>query len=200
MDELKEFRELVASIKEDRLQQKQKESRDAWTKYVSLSMIFLAVLAAVASQRGGGFSSTVMKELNEATFNQAAASDQWSLYEAKSIKQSLAEGELDTLRLTPSADAHRLAALSAKAKRYDLEKQAVTNEAKGLEARRDAARQTAERAGYLGGKMGLASTLFQVAIAVGGVCLIVKRRGFWFASLALGALATVQLIYVLWLT
>jgi hypothetical protein len=197
MDELKEFRDLVASIKADRQTQKEKESRDAWTRYVSLSMILIAVLAAVASQKSGGFSSTVMKQLNEATFNQAAASDQWSLYQAKGIKQSIAEGELDSLRLSGSKDQGRIAGLAAKAKRYDAEKQAVMKEATGFEARRDESRRVAERAGALGRQMGLASTLFQVAIAIGGVCLIVKKRWLWGGSLVLAALATLQLVRVL---
>ena len=197
MDELKEFRELVASIKADRQLQKEKESRDSWTKYVSLSMIFIAVLAAVANQKGGGFSSTVVKQLNEATFNQAAASDQWSLYQAKGIKQSLAEGELDSLRLANAKDEKRIATLAAKAKRYETEKQAVMKDATALEAKRDEARRLAERAGALGRKMGLASTLFQIGIAIGGVCLIVKKRWLWWVSLVIGALATLQLASVL---
>ena len=199
MDDLKEFRELVDSIKSDRQAQKAKESRDSWTKYVSLSMIFLAVLAAVASQKGGGYSSTVMKQLNEATFNQAAASDQWSLYQAKSIKQSLAEGQVDLLSNEAGASKARLADLSGKARRYDSEKKEVMKEASAYEARRDVARKTAEHASNLGGKMGLASTLFQVAIALGGVCLIVKKRWLWWVSLGLGIVATLQLIRVLFL-
>jgi hypothetical protein len=196
MDELKEFRELVGSIKADRQAQKEKESRDSWTKYVSLSMIFLAVLAAVASQKGGGFSSTVMKQLNEATFNQAAASDQWSLYQAKGIKQSLVEEQLDVLGGTGAAPG-KIAALQAKAKRYDSEKRDVMKDAQALEARRDASRNTAEHASFLGGKMSLASTLFQVAIAMGGVCLIVRKRWLWAMSLALGLLATLQMVRVM---
>ena len=197
MDELNEFRDLVASIKADRQAQKEKESRDSWTKYVSLSMVFIAVFAAFASQKGGGFSATVMKQLNEATFNQAAASDQWSLYQAKGIKESLAEGELDSLTHSGSPDAKRLADLAAKAKRYASEKQAVMKDATADEAKRDAARQTAEAASRLGHEMGVASTLFQVAIAIGAVCLIMKRRALWGVSLILATLATLQMLRVI---
>jgi len=197
MDELSEFRELVASIKNDRVAQKQKETRDAWTKYVSLSMIVIAVLAAVCSQKGGGFSSTVMKQLNEATFNQAAASDQWSLYQAKSIKQSLAENEVDTVLATDAQNQKRLADLQARAKRYESEKKDVMKEATALEAKRDRARNQADHAARLGSALGLASTLFQVGIAIGGVCLIVKKRWLWAVSLTLALLATLQMVRVL---
>jgi hypothetical protein len=197
MDELKEFRDLVAFIKTDRQAQKDREARDAWTRYVSLSMIFIAVLAAVASQKSGGFSSTVMQQLNEATFDQAAASDQWAFYQAKGIKQNLAEAELDSLRGSGAADARRIADLAGRARRYDSEKQAVMKDATAFEARRDAARRLAEKAGRLGHDIGLASTLFQVAIAIGGVCLIVKKRWLWWVSLLLGLAATLQMIRVL---
>lgn len=80
---LDELKELVGSLKADRLAQKEKEQRDGWTKYVSLSMICLAVLAAIATQRGAGYSSGTMKQLNEATFNQAQASDQWAFFKPR---------------------------------------------------------------------------------------------------------------------
>jgi len=198
MDELIEFRELVAAIKSDRDAQKAKEVRDGWTKHVSLSMIFIAVLAATCTQKSGGFSSKVMKQLNEATFNQAAASDQWSLYQAKSIKQSLAENEAEAVDVSDQAGQKRQAEMLAKSKRYDGEKKDITKEATALEAKRDLARQTAEEAAKLGQGMGLASTLFQVAIAIGGVCLIVKKRWLWGVSLTLAFLACAQMIRVLY--
>lgn len=197
MDPLSDLRDLVASIKADREAEKAKAGRDGWIKHVALSMIIIAVLAAEASQKGGSFSSTVMKQLNEATFNQAAASDQWSLYQAKGIKQSIIEGELDTLKLADHADAKRVAALTEKARRYDTEKKDVMKEAQGLEAKRDAARKNAERAGFLGSKLGRATILFQIAVSLGGVTLIVKRRWLWYCSLAMAAAATFQMVHVL---
>lgn len=193
MQDLTEFRDLVAFIKADRQAQKDKDARDGWTKFVSLSMIFIAVLAAVATQKSGGFSSGVMKKLNEATFNQAAASDQWSLYEAKSIKQSLVENQIDLLKDVSVKDAKSIAALEAKAKRYNSEKADIMKEAQGLEAKRDEARKAAERLSFLGSQIALSSTIFQVAVALGGVCLIMKKKGIWWISLTLGTLATLQL-------
>ena len=197
MQDLTEFRDLVAFIKADRQAQKDKDARDGWTKFVSLSMIFIAVLAAVATQKSGGFSSGVMKKLNEATFNQAAASDEWSLYEAKSIKQSLVENQIDLLKDVSVKDAKSIAALEAKAKRYNSEKADIMKEAQGLEAKRDEARKAAERLSFLGSQIALSSTIFQVAVALGGVCLIMKKKGIWWISLTLGTLATLQMIRVL---
>ena len=196
-DNLDELKGLVATLKADQQAQKDKEKRDAWTKYVSLSMIFLAVLAAVATQRGAGYSSTVMKQLNEATFNQAEASDQWSYYQAKGIKQSLYELERERLTAANAGDAKALAALTARVDRYEKEKKEITDAAKALEAKRDRARDAAATAGNGSREMGLSTQLFTIAIALGGITLVVKKRWLWFVALACGAVATLQMARVL---
>jgi hypothetical protein len=190
------LKELVATLKADQLAQKEKEKRDAWTKYVSLSMIFLAVLAAIASQRSAGSSSATMKQLNEATFNQAAASDQWSYYQAKGIKQSLYELERDRLHASEAADPKVQATLNARVERYDAEKKEITAVAKGFEDKRDAARTAATRAADASREMGLATSIFQIAIALGGITLVVKKRWLWYASLLVGAAAALQMAKV----
>ena len=196
--DLDELKALVATLKADQQAQREKEKRDAWTKYVSLSLICLAVLAAIVTQRGAGYSSATMKQLNEATFNQAEASDQWAFYQAKGIKQSLYELELERSANNASpTDPKALAAIATKVTRYEGEKKDIMKEAKGLEARRDTARSLATTAANLGRAMGLATTFFQIAIALGGVCLVVKKRWLWYFSLGLGALATVQMLRVL---
>ena len=48
--EIAELKEFVAELKSDRAAQKEKEKREAWTKYTSMSIVFIAVLAAVATQ------------------------------------------------------------------------------------------------------------------------------------------------------
>ncbi|MBC7368686.1 MAG: DUF4337 domain-containing protein [Undibacterium sp.] len=194
---LDEFKTLVAAIKADQQAQKDKEKRDAWTKFVSLSMICLAVLAAIATQRGAGYSSATMKQLNEATFNQAEASDQWAYFQAKGIKQSIYEQERDRLNALAAPEPKALAAVTGRITRYENEKKEITVEAKKLEAKRDGARVAAARAGDAAREMGLATTIFQIAIALGGVCLVVKKRWLWYVSTAAGALAAVQMFRVI---
>lgn len=194
----KELNALVATIKADHEAQKGKEMRDAWTKYVSLSMICLAVLAAIATQRGAGYSSATMKQLNDAVFNQAEASDQWAFYQAKGIKQSIAELERDrpAARGAPG-EPQTPAGLETKADRYESEKKGIMKEAKGFEAKRDIARGLASKAADSGRELGLGTTFFQIAIALGGVCLVVKKRWLWYVSMGFGMIATVQMLEVL---
>ena len=197
-NELEELKQLVVELKADRAAQKEKEKRESWTKYVSLSMVFLAVLAGWATLKGGGFTTRTLKEMNEATFNQAEASDQWSFYQAKSIKQNLYEIELDRLNAAATPDAEKVAKMKVKVDKYDKDKADITAGAKKFETARDKARETAARAAEHSKEMGLAITFFQIAIALGGVCLIVKKKPLWLVSCALGVGATIQLVRVLY--
>jgi hypothetical protein len=196
--DLDELKKLVAELRAEHVAQKAKEARERWTKYVSLSMVIIAVLAAVATLKGGGFSTRTLKEMNEATFNQTQASDQWSFFEAKSIKQNLYEIELDHLNAAPSPDATAVAKMKAKVDKYDKDKADITDQAKKYEAARDLARKTATSAAEHSRQMGLSITLFQIAIALGAMCLIVKKKPLWIVSSILGVLATAQMIYVLY--
>ena len=196
-ENLDELKGLVAEIRADHQAQKAKEKRDAWTKYVSLSMIFLAVLAAFSTQKGGGYSTAVIKQLNEATFNQSEASDQWAYFQAKGIKLNLYEIERDRLSGQSDADPKIVAMLAAKVAKYDGEKKTIAAEAKAFEEKRNEARATAAQTSSRSQGMGLAITIFQVAIAMGGMCLVVKKRWMWVVSLLLGSAATAQMIKVL---
>ena len=196
--DLNHLKQLVAELRADHQAQKAKEKRDGWTKYVSLTMVCIAVLAAIATLKGGGFSTRTLKEMNEATFNQAEASDQWSFYQAKSIKQNLYQIELDHLNAATVPDAGAIKKMTEKIEKYDKDKAEITALAKKFEAGRDASRKTATSVAEHSKEMGLAITLFQIAIALGAMCLIVKKKPLWIASSILGLIATAQMVYVLY--
>src|SRR6202012_2617570 len=120
--DLDELKQLVAELRADHVAQKQKEKRESWTKYVSLTMVCIAVLAAIATLRGGGFSTRTLKEMNEATFDQTQASDQWAFYQAKSIKQNLYEIELDHLTSASNPDAAAIEKMKARIAGFVTEK------------------------------------------------------------------------------
>jgi hypothetical protein len=197
--DLDELKQLVAELRADHVAQKEKEKRDGWTKYVSLTMVCIAVLAAVATLKGGGFSTRSLKQMNEATFNQAEASDQWSFFEARSIKENLYEIELEHLTAAPVPDAAAVGRIKDKIAKYEKDKAEITVLAKKYEAARDDARKAAASAAEHSRQMGLSITFFQIAIALGATCLIVKKKPLWIVSSAFGALATVQMVYVLYL-
>jgi hypothetical protein len=191
-----QIEEFLVELRADRQAAKDQEQREAWTKYATLSIVGIAVLAAVASQLGGGYSSSTMASLNEATYYQTQASDQWSFFQSKSIKQSISENELaDAQR---AADTAQVEKLKSKIARYDKEKAEISEKAKGFEQKRDDYRAAAIRSSAKDDKMGLSVSLFQIAIAVGSICLVIKKKSSWYISLAITAAATVQMVYA-WL-
>ncbi len=196
--ELKELKEFVAEIKADRVAQKEKEKRESWTKYTSLTIVILAVLSAIAAQWAGKFSGRVLVNLNDSTFHQTKASDQWSFYQAKSIKQNLYEIERDRLKNDAHADPKVMEKIEAKIQKYDKEKADVMAEAKKLEELREKARDVATTASHQGGEMGLSISLFSISIAMGSICLVVKKRWLWYVAIFLGTAATLQAIKAIW--
>jgi hypothetical protein len=199
MSDLDELKSLVAQLRAEHVAQKEKEKRERWTKYVSLTTVVIAVLSAIATLKGGGFSTRSLKEMNEATFNQTQASDQWSYYEAKSIKQNIYELELEHVTSAPSPDPVAVDRIKAKVDQYEKDKADITAKAKQFEDARDAARKRAKASADHSTGMGLSITLFQVSIALGAMCLIVKKKPLWVAAMAFGALAASQMINVLYL-
>jgi hypothetical protein len=174
-----DIRELLREIHAERVAGKEKEKRDSWTRYVSLMVVALAVATAIGSLKAAGFGSRVM-------LYQAQASDTWALYQAKSIKQRLAELE------SHGTDAALAAKAAEDVRRYAAEEKDVEAKAKGLEDARDAASRHGPPLGF-----GIAS--LQISIALASVCLITKRRGLWAASGLLGAVGVGYVVYGLYL-
>lgn len=193
-NELNELKQFIADLKADRAAAREKEKREAWTKYVSLSIVVIAVFAAIATQWAGKYSGRTLTKLNDATFNQARASDQWSYYQAKSIKQNLYEVARNQIHAGDADAAKR--EFDEKIARYEKDKTDITTEARKLEQQRDEARLEAGVSSQHGGAMGVAVSYFSVSIAVASICLVTKKKPLWFISLALALLAVVRMVMV----
>jgi len=195
--EINELKEFILDLKADRAATKEKEKRESWTKYVSLTIVIIAVIAAIAAQSGGKFGSQGLTGLNNATFFQTKASDQWSFYEAKSIKQKQYELACDGL-LHDAATDPKVAALvkvyQDQIATYKKEQKDIQADAKNFEDERDKSRHRAEIASSKGGKMGMAISLFSVAVAVASICLVTKKKPLWFMSMLLSAFAIFEMV------
>jgi hypothetical protein len=198
--EIAELKEFIADIKADRAAQKEKEKREAWTKYTSISIVFIAVLAAVATQMAGKYSGRTLVELNKATFAQAKASDKWGEFQANSIKRNLYE----TVRQFTPKDttgsetdlAKREKAFTDKIAKYEQNQQQKQKEATDLETQRDASLTKADNLSAHGGSMGTAVSVFQISIALGSICIVAKKKWLWYVSMLLAAAATVKMLMV----
>ena len=144
-----------------------------------------ALLLAVNSWYGGTLSS---KTLN----NTIAANNVWAFYQAKSIKQTLAEQSLDDATYRKETD--KMAKLQAKIDRYESDpktgegKKELMEKARKLEAERDEAKKRSPWIGY-------ASTMYQLSIVVlSASILAVSMPMFWgsFFVAGLGLLLSAQ--------
>jgi len=183
--EISELKQFIVDLKADRAETKAKEKREAWTKYVSLTVVFVAVIAAIAAQWSARYGGRVQ-------LGQAQASDQWALYQAKSIKQHLTEAALFTLsRTANSADpdvAKQEQKMTEDIARYSKEKADVKEKAESLEKIRD---DSSKR----GGRMGTAVSIFTVAIATASLCTVTKKKPLWFASMIMAAVAIAEMVW-----
>jgi ABC-type multidrug transport system fused ATPase/permease subunit len=184
--EISELKQFVADLKADRVETKAKEKREAWIKYVSLTVVIIAVAAAMAAQWAGKFSGAVV-------MNQAWASDQWSFYQAKSLKQHLDESiqSLTAVQGNNQQAADLQKKLAERAARYEKEKADIKAKAEGFENARDIARSH-------GGKMASVISLFSVSIAMASLCIVTKKKPLWFIAMAMGVLAIAQFLGACW--
>jgi hypothetical protein len=146
-----------------------------------------ALCLAVNAWYGGKLGSTVLN-------NTIKANDTYSFYQAKSIKQSLAEQNL--YEAQHNGDKKRAEEMAAKIDRYENEpgegKKDLMKKAKALEAERDDAKQRSPWIGY-------ASTAYQMAIVVlSASILAVSMYLFWasFAVAGFGLLLTLQGVFL----
>ena len=148
-----------------------------------------ALLLAVNSWYGGTLSS---KTLN----NTIAANNVWAFYQAKSIKQTLAEQSLDDATYRNEKD--KMAKLQAKIDRYESDpktgegKKELMEKARKLEAERDEAKKRSPWIGY-------ASTMYQLSIVVlSASILAVSMPMFWgsFFVAGLGVLLSAQGVFL----
>jgi hypothetical protein len=159
----------------------------AFLRNIALTTAVLAALAAIASLRAGGTVNEALRLETAATRLQAQASDQWAYYQAKGVKAAVAEAAgaawLAAGKAPPGDHA-------AKAERYAGEQQEIQAKARELEAERDAKEHEAAHLMHLHHRFAGAVALFQVAIALGAVAALTRKRLVWLGSMA-GGLAGV---------
>ena len=148
-------------------------SRERWISWVALSTAILAVLAAIAGLLSGRY-------VNEAMMNQIEASDQWSYYQAKSIKAAVLDAKT-SLSVAPN-DSDQ-----SKRDRYEKEQEKIKSEAEQKEA---AAKSNFHKHEVFAGGV----TMFQIAIAIAAISALTRKRRFWIVSLLFGAVGCAFLV------
>jgi|SRR5258708_2074622 hypothetical protein len=153
--------------------------RRHWVDHAARTTAVLAVLAAVSSgQYANQFSHTILA--------QAEASDQWSYYQAKSIKRHLVAGQVELLRAMAITAPQAAAALdklqaedAAAVKKYEQE----LAEAKAKAEKIEVDKRLHERQGsWFQG----AFIILQAGVVLCTVAASAKRKELWAFAIALG--------------
>lgn len=149
----------------------------------------IAALLAINTYISNGISSNVLT-------NTIKANDTWNFYQAKSIKQTIAENARDDAEIR--RDYKKVETLTAKINRYESDpksgegKQELMAKAKQLEANRDELKKHSPWLTFAGSSLQLSIVLLSAAI------LAVSMGMFW-ASLGVGIVGALLLSQGIWL-
>ena len=155
----------------EHLEHSVEESREKWIMGVALSSAFLAAFAAVASLMAGFHA-------NEAMLERIKASDNWAFYQAKGIKSAILSTKLDLL----TALHHKVSPEDKdKIEQYKGDQDKISEEAKEEEKSSGEHLEHHEALAH-------SVTLFQVAIAVGAISALARRKIFWYVSMGFGGI------------
>jgi len=149
----------------------------------------IAALLAVNTYVANGFSSSVLT-------NTIKANDTWNFYQAKSIKQTIAENARDDAEIR--GDKKKVESLTAKIERYESDpksgegKKELMAKAQKLEADRDEAKKHSPWLTFAGSALQLSIVLLSAAI------LAVSMSMFW-ASIVVGVIGAILMSQGVWL-
>lgn len=161
---------------------------------IALTTALFAAFAAVASLEAGGSINEALALKTEATQLQAQASDQWAYYQAKGIKSVVLTAQKNSLLAldkTPSPDVQK------NIERYDEDQKEARKKAGELEHERDKKGAEADELIHHHHHYAFAVTFLQVAIALGAVAALTRKRLAWFGSTALGIVGAGIFFYAL---
>lgn len=149
----------------------------------------LAALLAINTLMGGSNSSKVLN-------NTIDANNTWAFYQAKSIKQTLAEQSYeDAVR---NKDTKKAEAYKSKIERYESDpktgegKKELMEKARKLEADRAVAKSRSPWYTYAG-------SLFQIAIVLLTASILAVNNRLYIASIAVGTLGALLMSQAVWL-
>ena len=149
----------------------------------------LAAMLAINTLMGGSNSSRILN-------NTIDANNTWAFYQAKSIKQTLAEMAYeDAVR---AGDRKKASDLQARIDRYESDpvsgegKRELMAQARSLEATRAEAKHRSPWYTYAG-------SLFQIAIVLLTASILAVSNRMYRASIAVGAVAMILLSQAIWL-
>jgi hypothetical protein len=160
---------------EEELQEGIEKAKEPFDKKVAATMAILAAVLAVVSVAGQIMISEELKE-------QQKASDQWSYYQAKSIRRYQSEVARDLfagMKLTDQSEQYQ-----KNSEKYRQDDEEIQKEAQGL-----------ERESHLRGRQALGfhfgEVFLEFSIVLASLAILSKRGSLWYVSILSGTVGVV---------
>lgn len=166
MDEIENFSENIHEQSNEHAHHILQEGKEKWVLFVALSTALIAVLAAITGLLAG-------THADEAMISQIRSSDQWAFYQAKGIKSDVL---LSSNKMLVAMGKPPVAEDAAKVQSNKKEQAEIMKKAKEFQAESDA--HTEKHSIFARGV-----TLFQIAIAIGAISIIIKKKSLWLVSM-----------------
>jgi hypothetical protein len=160
---------------------------------IAIFTAILATVGAIVSFFGGDTQNKALLFKNNAVLERAEASDAWNFYQAKSMKQNMAE-----IAAATASDPKMAAFYKGEAQRYAGEKKDVEKEAKKHEAAYRAWDEKSEHALHPHHYLSISMTLLQIAIALASITVLTQKRWLLGAA-AVSALGGALLGIAAWI-
>ena len=161
---------------------------------IAVVTAIIATVGALFSYQGGATQANAGLYKNNAAIKKTEAANQWSYFQSKSTKQSLAEFARD---LAPQ---DKKAGYQDKINRYETEKTAIKLRADKLEADSLAWDKSSDEQLHQHHRWAQATTLLQVSIALAAIALLTRKKwleygmfGVAAVGLVLGGLAALHI-------
>ena len=161
---------------------------------VALTTAIFAAAAAIASLEAGSTVNEALILKTESTRLQAEASDQWTYYQAKGLKAAISEAGKGAWL---AAGKQPPAELIANQQRFADDQAKSKAHAEALEKQRDEKSLEADHLMHHHHFFAQAVALLQVAIALGAVAALTRKRAVWIGSVLLGVAGAAMFGYVL---
>ncbi len=180
-EQLKQVEEAMDEIKHH------EEEERGWLSYVSLSTAIIAIVTALSGLYESQVTSKTILAKNEAVLLQSKASDQWSYYQAKSVKGHIYEVNAELF--PQKADEFK-----AKLAKYEKDKEEIKEKAKKIEEEEELKNEESEHYYHKHHILSFAITFLQISIAIASISALTRSKKFWFASLGLGVIGGIVTI------
>lgn len=149
---------------------------------VAIFTAILSTIGAVVAYMGAATQNEAMLLKNEAVLKKAEASDQWNFYQSKGTK-----GHLVELASRLTKDPAQVKFYKKEIGRYDLEKKEIRVKAEELDKESHKMNEGSEHALHPLHKLEQALTLIQIAIALGSITALTRKRWLFITAILAAA-------------